>query len=527
MSLLVRFMNSGTLPNGQSTVPMRDGALTIGRGEGNDLALPDPDRLLSKRHCVLEEQNGDYVIIDISTNGTFLNYGAERIGSIPAPLNNGDVIQLGTYELVIEIASAAADQHANEPLPPAGDSLIMPEAPKREFTGTDLDDPLDNGADPWESFFDEPLASPTPSGDKATWENSAQANDPLASHDLLGSADPLGSDDPFTTPYASAGPVLDEGLPIPVAPGGASEADHKPAEQEYFSAPAASATTIPDDWDDLLPPDRLPPESPLNLAQQEPPSSPEPANQGASVFDPRSNPFAEPEHAREAAPQFVQEPQSAQPTSPVPSDDRPVNAGHSEQPVLEAENAARAFLSGAGADHLNIPAPELAETMERLGRVFAATVAGMREILMARASIKSEMRMNRTMISMGGNNPLKFSISPEQAVEAMIRPSVRGYLDAEAATDEALKDIRAHEIAMMSGMEAALKDLLRRLSPDQLSDRIESGSTLGGLLGGKKARYWEAYEKMYAQIAKETEDDFQSTFGREFTRAYEEQLQKL
>ena len=73
MSLLLRLVNSGTLPNGQSAVPMRDGALTIGRGEENDLALPDPDRLLSKRHCVLEEQNGDYVIIDISTNGTFLN----------------------------------------------------------------------------------------------------------------------------------------------------------------------------------------------------------------------------------------------------------------------------------------------------------------------------------------------------------------------------------------------------------------------------------------------------------------------
>ena len=178
-------------------------------------------------------------------------------------------------------------------------------------------------------------------------------------------------------------------------------------------------------------------------------------------------------------------------------------------------------------DHLSIPPQELPQTMERMGRVFAAMVAGMREVLMTRASIKSEMRMERTMINQGGNNPLKFSISPEQAVEAMIRPSVRGYQDAETATAEALNDIKAHEVAMVSGMEAALKDLLTRLGPDQLSQRIESGSTLGGLLGGKKAKYWEAYEKMYAQIARETEDDFQSTFGREFARAYEEQLKKL
>ena len=146
---------------------------------------------------------------------------------------------------------------------------------------------------------------------------------------------------------------------------------------------------------------------------------------------------------------------------------------------------------------------------------------------MTRASIKSELRMNRTMINMGGNNPLKFSISAEQAIEAMIRPSVPGYLDPEAAATEALNDIKAHEVAMMSGMEAALKDLLARLGPEQLSARIEAASTLGSLLSGKKARYWEAYEKMYAQIAKETEDDFQSAFGREFARAYEEQLKKL
>ncbi|WP_375543696.1 type VI secretion system-associated FHA domain protein [Leisingera aquaemixtae] len=30
------------------------------------------------------------------------------------------------------------------------------------------------------------------------------------------------------------------------------------------------------------------------------------------------------------------------------------------------------------------------------------------------------------MISAGGNNPLKFSITPEQAVEAMVRPGDQG-----------------------------------------------------------------------------------------------------
>jgi type VI secretion system FHA domain protein len=262
--------------------------------------------------------------------------------------------------------------------------------------------------------------------------------------------------------------------------------DHTSSERDHFSAPSAHSSIIPDDWDDLLSPATPEAPPPPPPPHPEPPPRPE-ENARTSVGDP-----------------------------PPPSRTAP-----------SAERAARAFLAGAGAGHLDIPPEEMEATMARLGKVFATMVEGMREILIARASIKSEMRMDRTMITSGGNNPLKFSVSPEQAVEMMIRPNVRGYLDAEAAATEALNDIRAHEVAMMSGMEAALKDLLVRLNPRKLSARIESGSTLGGLLGGKKARYWEAYETHYARIARETEDDFQSTFGREFARAYEDQLKKL
>jgi type VI secretion system protein ImpI/type VI secretion system protein len=44
---------------------------------------------------------------------------------------------------------------------------------------------------------------------------------------------------------------------------------------------------------------------------------------------------------------------------------------------------------------------------------------------------------------------------------------------------------------------------------------------------GKKARYWEVYEKMYAQISDQAENDFHELFSREFARAYKEQLEKL
>ena len=90
-----------------------------------------------------------------------------------------------------------------------------------------------------------------------------------------------------------------------------------------------------------------------------------------------------------------------------------------------------------------------------------------------------------------------------------------------------MNDIKAHEVAMVTGMEAALKGILARLDPEVLGERIETGGGIAGLLKGKKARYWEVYEKMYGQISDQAENDFHELFSREFARAYKEQLDKL
>ena len=43
-----------------------------GRAPDNDLVLPDPDKLISKRHCAIERQGGGVVLIDLSANGISL-----------------------------------------------------------------------------------------------------------------------------------------------------------------------------------------------------------------------------------------------------------------------------------------------------------------------------------------------------------------------------------------------------------------------------------------------------------------------
>lgn len=71
-------------PNAQETRTLGRGTLSIGRAAGNDWVLPDPERLLSKTHCVIAATGGRYLLTDLSTNGVFVNGARERV-----PRDNG------------------------------------------------------------------------------------------------------------------------------------------------------------------------------------------------------------------------------------------------------------------------------------------------------------------------------------------------------------------------------------------------------------------------------------------------------
>jgi type VI secretion system protein ImpI/type VI secretion system protein len=72
------------------------GEFKIGRGPDNDWIMPDPDKMLSKRHCVIAFRNGGWALADTSTNGTFLNREADPVGPGQIrELSDGDRIRFG------------------------------------------------------------------------------------------------------------------------------------------------------------------------------------------------------------------------------------------------------------------------------------------------------------------------------------------------------------------------------------------------------------------------------------------------
>jgi type VI secretion system protein len=77
---------------------------TIGRATDNAWILPDPDRYLSGKHVRIDFRSGSYVLVDTSSNGTYVNGSQVPIGKYrDYVLKDGDYLRLGEYELLVSI----------------------------------------------------------------------------------------------------------------------------------------------------------------------------------------------------------------------------------------------------------------------------------------------------------------------------------------------------------------------------------------------------------------------------------------
>ena len=543
MPVTLRFQSTGAVPSDGAPIVMRGPSLTIGRGQENDIVLPDPDRLISKNHCAIEDQNGNVVVIDFSTNGTFLNYGKVPLGRVPTPLNDGDVLTLGGYEMVVAIASGRPDPR-HDLAAPVDD---LPVSHGRAEDAPDLMDLLDGAGSKRTDFLDDLMGAAPLQG-----PSGVVREDPI---DELGMPAMGGEDDP----------ILGR-IPDPIDDfAGASARQHSASMSDSFSPGARKAGVIPDDWDDdLLAPapkgggardpfaggaSIVPPPSPRQprAVPDLPPDAFEGLMPGQSIVPkpPKARPAPETPPVEGTSPFAAPVPNTRQSVvppppplasrasaPPPPSAVSPRHASAAAPPprtaaVPDRIDAARAFFRGAGAEDMHIPDADLGATMERLGGVVQTMIEGLRAVLMTRAEIKSEFRVERTQISAGGNNPLKFALSPDHAVEMILRPKAKGYMEASAAVREALDDIQAHEMAMVTGIQAAIRELLARLDPKAMAEKAGAGGGLSGMMSNRKAKLWDEYERIYADLADKAQNDFHDFFAKAFSRAYQDQMEKL
>src|SRR6185436_1575711 len=168
------------------------------------------------------------------------------------------------------------------------------------------------------------------------------------------------------------------------------------------------------------------------------------------------------------------------------------------------------------------------EHAQRMGELLRAMTRGTLELLTARMVAKRELGAAATQLRTRENNPLKFSPDIDAALTHLLGPTERGFLDPQAAVAEAFDDLRAHQVALLAGMRAALDSVMSRFDPSVLEQRLAPGSALENLIpANRRARLWSAYGDEYARIVSEIEDDFDALLGNAFLKAYQAQLQAL
>jgi type VI secretion system protein len=445
------------------------GTISIGRAAGNDWVLADPDRHLSKTHCMVSTEAGRFVLSDLSTNGVFVNGARDPIGrDAKVTLTDGDDFRLGDYIIsVTELPGDAPAPRASQ-APQAGNTISGQHA-----------DPL--GGDLLDDPFAEHLAAPaTPF--QYPVAHTPQSLRPADPFDLVDEnrGRPASLDNDFFAGAAPADPWI-----------GPSQPDNVDAPFQAIASPRVVPPALDDfDFDDLL--------------GDLPPGAPEPPPPRAAAAP------APPPPGATRSPEAVAAPAES-------------GAAHG----ADAAAALAAFLAGAGVPELRIGGSDPEASLRAAGAVLRALVEGLREVLMSRSAIKNELRVEQTMLRARDNNALKFAVTVEEALAALLMPDRPGYKPPLDAAREAFADVRSHEMAVMAGVQTALIGLLKRFDPEALEKRLQPGMLDNFLPGARKARYWELFCTTYSEIAREAEDDFQSVFGREFARAYDAQMRKL
>lgn len=509
---------------------------TIGRDADNTVVLPDPMRVLSRRHlAVIQETNGDYRVSNISGSHPVLLNGRTLSPGEAHALDDGDRIGVGCYLLEVRKRERGTEpvlsgEGTMEEMAADADAILSSSAVRRSIGDHPLTMPVGQGieladlvgdsghllrgmdsADLAARLFEDPLMQ----GGNGLLEYDSV--DPLKifggaaeeALDLFGerSGEPGGVDShainhrvelntPFTLPVVSGVPGSAEG---PV-----TGADVRPVQ-----ACDAATALIPDDFalEDVL-------------GAASPVVEGAPATVGACAG---ADAGAMPEVPATSDVAKVSDLSAAL----LPERDEAVFEDVASVAQLSGEDEAavlyEALLEGLGLERLPDRRALDAAFMRTLGSLLRTGVEGAVQLMLARATVKREVRANLTLIGPKRNNPLKFSPDGGVALMYLLGSGYPGFMKPEEAMQEAFADLYSHQLGVVSGMRSALDHVLEHFDPETISHSASAGGVIESLLSlGRKAKLWDAYGRYFENAREQAADRFHEFFGAAFVDAYEE-----
>lgn len=530
MSLTLRILGRGHLDNGSPVefVLHQRGAI-IGRAATCDWSLPDPTRFISGRHARILFQDNAYFFEDTSTNGTFLNGATQPLVGVHR-IVSGDRLQIGEFHIEAQLSGGAQEAFLNQQAsdeaanaaPKWADwedvpgSLAAPKPTPQPVNPALADNPWGLGGPSSEAVSEWADARDANTGalgaddifskftdqhqvdwTSADWDVGTDYSDPFAfdgGAGAVGGAQTGRTATPFDPPASTSGPVAD-----PFAGPLGNPAVTAPTPAPFSPSPPPS-------------PSSYPATDPFGTLGAPPPAA---GGFSAAPVPGQAAPFPPPAPAVPAVSAAL-----PVPTPPVPIPPQP--ASTSAPAAASIDSSYQELIRAMGIDPGKLKEPS-GHTSARAGRALRRLLAGLMVLLEARARAKDQMGASATQLRFDGNNPLKFAPGVDQALEMMLNPPIRGYMEADAAIEDAFRDLQAHQIATLKAMQGALQATLQRFSPSAIKTRTEDKGLLSKVLRSQRdAALWQAYEKEFNGVAQDSAEAFLEVFSKEFRKAYED-----
>jgi type VI secretion system protein len=478
MDLMLRVTHGQSLVGKDDAVIVDTDVFSIGRGVDNSWTLPDPKLHISNKHCVIHRKNNEYHLTDISTNGVYINGSDEPLGrGRTVVLKNSDVIDIGEFKVAIDLKPSLEQDLGG--VVGVEDVISSSAAYKhQEIVDTAVKSALAHEI-----------------GKVSDGENSATDIDELLGRPSVGEKD-----------FISAPSMND--LLNNISP-----------EKEYFSPPV------------VIPPYQKNNELPQSVSEDAKASIPD------NWLDLTENQSASKSIGVSDIEEFTSE------ELKTDSDGRAIDSDKEDSrsevaPLVsnialaaassEDEDLFYTMLEEAGIEPRLLAGHDKSVLAKRCGHMLNKFAQGTVDTLATRSLVKGEFRLQQTVIRPKDNNPFKFSPTGGDALRIMMLTDSAAYMSAEASIEESFKDIQAHQLGMMMGIQAAFSHLLARFDPDVLSQKFEDRPRYNkGILGMQKVDYWREYQDFYHDVCEMMEEEFQNLFSSEFGKAYEEQLRKL
>lgn len=196
------------------------------------------------------------------------------------------------------------------------------------------------------------------------------------------------------------------------------------------------------------------------------------------------------------------------------------------QSSADAQDLLQAFLDGAELDPRALNGEDPAKILYAGGVIYKQTVLSFSDILNDRLYLKNEFDLERTMMGKQHNNPLKYFGAQEAAIALLTDPQ-EGFVESKKVIEEASRDIKKHQLALVAAMRETIKALVASLNPATIRAKAVDDAGDGAAEGEVATVAWREFERLYEEIVQDGSTNRNSTLNKQFRKAYESHMEML